>query len=125
MLDLIAAVAARLASLPGPEASRRLVELEIRLRTELLAHEQADDREVYPAVAALLGGDDPMAAMSRTHREIFRLHHRLGGLIDALDPQTPDRAALQDIQRLLYGLDAILRLHFAQEEEIYAGLARA
>ncbi len=125
VLDQIAAVAARLASLPGPEASRRLVELEIRLRTELLAHEQADDREVYPAVAALLGGDDPMAAMSRTHREIFRLHHRLGGLIDALDPQTPDRAALQDIQRLLYGLDAILRLHFAQEEEIYAGLARA
>jgi hypothetical protein len=27
--------------------------------------------------------------------------------------------AIRDLQRLLYSLDAILRLHFAQEEEIY------
>ncbi|HRO87819.1 MAG TPA: hemerythrin domain-containing protein [Chiayiivirga sp.] len=125
LLDHLAAVAARLPSLSGPEASRLLGELEHRLQTELLAHEHADDREVYPAVAALLGGDDPLAAMSRSHREIFRLHHRLAALIDGLDPQTPDPQALQDVQRLLYGLDAILRLHFAQEEEIYSGLSYA
>ncbi len=125
LLDHLAAVAARLPSLSGPEASRLLDELEHRLRTELLVHEEADDRELYPAVAALLGGDDPLAAMSRSHREIFRLHHRLAALIDGLDPQAPDPQALQDVQRLLYGLDAILRLHFAQEEEIYSGLSRA
>lgn len=123
VLDQLGAVAARLHALPGAEATSLLVELEHRLRTELLVHEQADDREVYPAVAALLGGDDPLAAMSRSHREIFRLHHRLGTLIDGLDPTHPDPRALRDVQRLLYGLDAILRLHFAQEEEIYASLA--
>ena len=30
---------------------------------------------------------------------------------------------MRDFRRVLYGLDAILRLHFAQEDEMYHGLA--
>jgi len=32
---------------------------------------------------------------------------------------------VQNLQRVLYGLEAILRLHFAQEEEIYHDVAEA
>ena len=41
-------------------------------------------------------------------------------LVDA--ERDPDPRVLQDLQRTLYALDAILRLHFAQEEEIYHSL---
>ncbi len=125
LLDQLTAVAARLPVLPPVEAVQALLQLDQRLRDELLPHEHADDREVYPAVAALLGGDDPMAAMSRTHREIFRLHRRLALAIEHVDAAAPALAELREVQRILHGLDAILRLHFAQEEEIYQGLARA
>jgi hypothetical protein len=36
----------------------------------------------------------------------------------------PDPAAVRDLRRALYGLHAILSLHFAQEEELYTVLER-
>ncbi|HEV2321967.1 MAG TPA: heavy metal translocating P-type ATPase, partial [Gammaproteobacteria bacterium] len=124
VLDKLSLLADQLASLPPQEAARRLQELDALLRTHLLPHERRDDVSVYPEVASLLGGDDPLAAMSRAHQEIFRLQRRLGALIAESGPAGMDPAALRESQRTLYALDAILRLHFAQEEEIYHGLAR-
>lgn len=123
VLDRLNEVADRLPLMGGAEASRALRDLDALLREQLLPHELDDDREVYPSVSALLGGDDPMGAMSRTHREIFLLHRRFSAGAAGLDPQTPDSGALRDAQRTLHALGAILRLHFAQEEEIYQGLA--
>jgi hypothetical protein len=34
----------------------------------------------------------------------------------------PEPADITDLRRTLYGLHAILRLHFDQEEELYASL---
>ena len=64
-----------------------------------------------------------MASLSRTHREIFTLARRLHGIVQALAPASVDEAAMREVQRILYGLDAILRLHFAQEEELYLALS--
>jgi heavy metal translocating P-type ATPase len=124
VLDRVASVAARLPALEGAEFRQALNELDTLLRKELLPHERADDTRVYPVLAELLGGDDPMAALSRGHREIFRLYRTLSELITHL-PQTPDTATVQSLQRTLYAFEAVLRLHFAQEEEIYHGLAQA
>lgn len=124
VLDRLTEVADRLPTLSGAERVPLLTELDALLQQQLLPHERADDRQVYPAVAALLGGDDPLAAMSRTHREIFVLYQRLNRLISGLPPQGPDPGTLRELQRALYALDAILRLHFAQEEEIYQSLAQ-
>jgi iron-sulfur cluster repair protein YtfE (RIC family) len=123
VLDRLGAVAERLPTLQGAERELALHEADDLLRERLLPHEREDDHQLYPAIAALLGGDDPLAAMSRTHREIFRLHQRFAALVERL-PQQPEPGMLQDLQRTLYALDAILRLHFAQEEEIYQSLAR-
>lgn len=128
------------------EAHRFLVE-------ELLPHEQAEDTELYPALARVFGGHDPTGTMSRGHAEIAHLTHRLGRLLDDLDesagpatadgptadpqPTTPtlagaatapatagdDEADAADARRLLYGLHAVLRLHFSQEDEGYLSLA--
>ncbi|WP_431272471.1 hemerythrin domain-containing protein [Dankookia sp. P2] len=119
------AVADGLAALPPAEAAVELAEVERLVRERLLPHEREDDARVYPAVERALGGDDPIAAMHRTHREV----HRLGGLLTRmtidLPPEGLGPAAANDFRRVLYGLDAILRLHFAQEDELYHGLADA
>jgi hypothetical protein len=70
----------------------------------------------------VLGGTDPTATMSRAHAEIAHLIRRLGVLLTELDPRGPDDDDLLELRRLLYGLHAILVLHFAQEDEGYLSL---
>ena len=52
--------------------------------------------------------------------EIERLVRRLGRHLDS-SPIQPDQ--VDDLRATLYGLDAVLTLHFAQEEEAYFTLA--
>ena len=63
-----------------------------------------------------------MAVMSGSHREIFHLLRLLRRNITRLDETGPLPDQLRDIRRILYGLHAILGLHFAQEEELYASV---
>jgi heavy metal translocating P-type ATPase len=93
------------------------------LSEDLLPHEEAEDRALYPVVARTLGGHDPTGVMSRGHVEIAHQIRRLGRLLDELADGGPDEEDLIEIRRLLYGLHAVLRLHFAQEEEGYLSLA--
>ena len=61
--------------------------------------------------------------MSRAHVEIAHLIRRLGRVLDDIDPDGPDDDDIIELRRLLYGLHAILQLHFAQEDEGYLSLA--
>jgi heavy metal translocating P-type ATPase len=136
-------------SIAGVRAAHRF------LVEELGPHEDAEDRELYPTLAATLGGHDPTATMSRAHVEIAHLIRRLGRVLADLAPtpsadiaeaardaqaqahartQTHAHAHAQanptldehdaaELRRLLYGVHAILVLHFAQEDESYLSLA--
>jgi heavy metal translocating P-type ATPase len=86
-------------------------------------HEDEEEALVYPLVAGLAGGEDPLSSMSRAHVEIAHLTRVLERLVDDLPPEGPAPEDLMDLRRVLYGLHAILRLHFAQEEEAYAWLS--
>ena len=90
---------------------------------ELAPHEEAEDATLYPALARVLGGKDPTATMSRAHVEIADLIRRIGRVLDDLDPAGPDDDDITELRRLLYGLHAVLQLHFAQEDEGYLSLA--
>ena len=107
-----------------PERSR--AELE-RVRTflveDLPRHEDEEEAVVYPLVADLVGGEDPLSSMSRAHVEIAHLTRVFGRLLDDVPAEGPAPEDLMDLRRVLYGLHAILRLHFAQEEEAYAWLS--
>jgi hypothetical protein len=62
--------------------------------------------------------------MSRTHAEIQRLTDRIGthlALAQTYGDVQPDQ--VNDLLASLYGLHALLRLHFLQEEENYFTLA--
>jgi soluble P-type ATPase/hemerythrin-like domain-containing protein len=89
---------------------------------ELDPHEQAEDSTLYPVLARVLGGNDPTGTMSRAHAEIAHLIRRLGRVLDDIGPDGPDQDDVVDLRRLLYGLHAILQLHFAQEDEGYLSL---
>lgn len=123
VIDRLGRLADEVATRPAAAVRDELAALNEALRRQILPHEASDDATLYPRVARMIGGEDPMAAMSRTHREI----HRLSGILDRLSRAPPEPGgavtSLHELRRTLYALDVILRLHFAQEDEIYQGLA--
>ncbi|MCR4466833.1 heavy metal translocating P-type ATPase [Burkholderia sp. SCN-KJ] len=119
LLDQIRDLADRLPHLSGAAIAGELVRLIDSLDERLLPHERADDRDVYARLAPLLGGEDPLAAMSGAHREIFRMVRSLRQMVADLPGDAANATQVQAIQRLLYGLEAIVRLHCAQEEELF------
>lgn len=104
------------------DSLRSLREVEGFLVEEILPHETNDETKIYPAVNEILPGEDSMAMMSRAHREIFHLLDVFQRQIDELPETGPQAADMRDLRRTLYGLHAVLRLHFDQEEELYASI---
>jgi hypothetical protein len=100
-----------------------LRELEQMLHERLLPHERSDDSELYPALVRLLGGEDPLGSMSRTHREIVHLGRLYERRVSDLAEEGPDPAERRELRRILYSLGAILQLHFVQEDEIFAAVS--
>ncbi len=114
LVEEIRSVADRLTTqLPDIASVRRLLH---RLRTELLAHERADEAQLVPIVARALG---PTATygLTRTHAEIEHQVARLARLVDDLPDDQAGPEDVVELRRLLYGLYGVLRLHNAQEEE--------
>ena len=118
-LERIRAAADALGEVPSGEALQSVRSVHQFLVDEILPHEAAEDAELYPVLADALGGEDPTGTMSRAHAEIAHLVRRLGLLLRELPPDGADPADVQDLRRVLYGLYAILRLHFVQEDEAY------
>lgn len=84
------------------------------LAYHLIPHAKAEDAALYPAVQKVLGSSDATRTMSRDHVEVGRYIEELAELQQRLSPQN-----FKSLQRLLYGLYAIVKLHFAKEEEVY------
>jgi heavy metal translocating P-type ATPase len=122
-IEQIRTVADAIGTVPNPQALTMAKDLHRLLVNEVEPHEVAEDVELYPVVARVLGGADPTGPMSRAHIEISHLIRRLGWLLTDVEGSDPEDADLLELRRLLYGLHAILVLHNAQEEEGYLSLA--
>ena len=109
-------------ALPAGAAAAELEATRSFLVNDLMQHEQQEDRTIYPMLARAIGNDDATAALHRTHTEIFHLIGLYDRLVGDLPPEGPALEDHVDLRRVLYGLDAILRLHMAQEEELYVSL---
>jgi len=121
-LDLLRVAADQIGTTTPEKALATVREVHRFLVDDLLPHEQAEDEVLYPVFARVIGGTDPTGTMSRAHVEIAHLVRRLGRLLDETDPTHPDPDDLVELRRALYGLHAILELHFAQEDEGYLSL---
>ncbi|MBO0893274.1 MAG: cadmium-translocating P-type ATPase [Acidimicrobiales bacterium] len=103
-------------------AMTQLREVHDLLVAQVVPHEQAEEKLLYPAVDRALGGTHPTGPMSRAHVEIAHQTRRLGQLLDDIGPGEPDEQDIVELRRLLYGLHAVLGLHTTQEEESYLSL---
>ena len=83
------------------------------LRNILLPHAEWEEQVLYTAVGELLGDAQATATMSRDHVAI-------GRMIEALAEADVDDIAR--LQELLYGLHALITVHFEKEEEVYLPL---
>ncbi|MFN8162832.1 MAG: hemerythrin domain-containing protein [Solirubrobacterales bacterium] len=102
--------------LPGMDSAQRTAAIRWALeflRGTLIPHAEAEERVLYPAVAALLGSPEATATMISDHRAII-------SRIDALTAAQPDD--VERLQELLYGLHALLIVHFHKEEDDYLPL---
>ena len=119
-LSLLRDAADQLAADTGESAIGALADAYRFLTEKLLPHEDREQNELYPALATPLGSGEATATMSRTHAEIHRLTDRIGNHLDlsrSVGEVQPDQ--IDDLRACLYGLHALLRLHFLQEEENY------
>jgi heavy metal translocating P-type ATPase len=104
----------------GPErAVPLLTEANAIVQKVVVAHEREDEAALYPKLSARLADLSGLAAMSRAHREIQHLARLLMRLSEDLRPERADRYLIRDAQRVIESIEALVRLHNAQEEDIY------
>jgi iron-sulfur cluster repair protein YtfE (RIC family) len=79
------------------------------LRGTLLPHAQAEEAILYPAWAELVGFRDAAVPMVHDHEAIV-------ARVDALE--AAELSDVDQLQELLYGLFALISVHFQKEEEL-------
>jgi iron-sulfur cluster repair protein YtfE (RIC family) len=89
------------------------------LEHHLIPHAEAEDRALYPVVARIMGAPDATATMRRDHAEVGKLTTELGMLREELAMAGGSPFLYRELRRVLYGLFALVELHFAKEEEVY------
>jgi iron-sulfur cluster repair protein YtfE (RIC family) len=95
------------------------------LKDDLLPHAAAEDRVFYPAVQRAMGAPGATATMRRDHAEVVRLTAELAALRGRIGHRWLAPADAEALRRVLYGLHALVGLHFAKEEEVYLPLLDA
>ncbi len=108
----------------GDRAWKDIQEAYEFLAYHLIPHAYAEEQALYPVVQKVMGAPQATATMSRDHVEVGRLTEELKGLLPSRDSVlSPAQAA--GLRRVLYGLHALVKVHFAKEEEVYLPLLDA
>ncbi|WP_226648268.1 heavy metal translocating P-type ATPase [Microbulbifer variabilis] len=123
VLDHIDATIQMLSSGLSTNIHEDLKSLAMIIQEQLLTHEHEDEDKLYPKLVKIMHGFDPLGSMSHTHREIFRLARRYEQLTNEYTKNELSDFQLRELRSLLLSLVTIVRLHFAQEEEIYFTLS--
>ncbi|MFY9899241.1 MAG: heavy metal translocating P-type ATPase [Xanthobacteraceae bacterium] len=118
-LDRLREIADALDSAEGVTAVQLIAEANQAVSQGIVAHERDDERAVYPRVSKFLGDHHGLGAMSRAHREIIHMARLLQRLANGLLPQDVDHYLIRDAQRVIEAIEALVRIHNAQEEDIY------
>ncbi|KEZ75934.1 heavy metal translocating P-type ATPase [Salinisphaera hydrothermalis] len=124
LLDRIDTVTHRLGDRASASAIRdELIVIASLIEEQLLPHERQDEKQLYPQLADLMQGTDPTAAMSCTHREIYHLARLYTAFVNSLTAAPLTEFEVFELRRLLFSLSAVMRLHFAQEDEMFQALS--
>lgn len=113
-IEQILEVANSIPKAPLEEIREGVKEVYEFLAYHLIPHAQAEDVALYTTVQKVLGSPDATRTMSRDHVEIGRYIEELAELQQELSAKK-----FKALQRVLYGLYALVKVHFAKEEEVY------
>ena len=125
VLDHLREIADALDHCNGDRAAALMTEADNIIAEQIVKHERSDESSVYPQVAKFLADRHGLGAMSRAHREIMHLARLLHRLVGDLIPGEIDRYLIRDGQRIIESIEALVRIHNAQEEDIYEYAAGA
>jgi iron-sulfur cluster repair protein YtfE (RIC family) len=118
-IEMLLMVADSIGTAPEESVRRGVEEAYLFLTHHLIPHAQAEERALYPVVGRLMGASEATATMSRDHVEVGRLTGELGSLQSQLVGISLSEPQVKALRRVLYGLYAVVKVHFAKEEEIY------
>jgi heavy metal translocating P-type ATPase len=118
-LDRLREIADALDDVEPAAAVALIAEANGLVAREIVVHERADETTVYPCLARFLTDSHGLGAMSRAHREILHLARLMDRLTKDLNPADADRYLIRDAQRVIEAIESLVRLHNAQEEDIY------
>lgn len=124
-LDELRAVTDALDDASGKEAVDLIVKAHSIVQNTIVRHERGDESTVYPRLSKFLSDSHALSAMSRAHREILHLARLLARLTEGLRPEDADKYLVRDAQRMIESIEALVRIHNAQEEDIYEHAAAA
>lgn len=89
------------------------------IEESIVPHEREDETALYPRLSKLLVNIHGLSAMSRAHREILHQARLLARLAHGLRAEDADKYLVRDAQRVIGSIEALVRIHNAQEEDIY------
>ena len=118
-LNRLREIADALDDAAGERAVALVTEANRIVQQVVVAHEREDEAAIYPKISAQLHDPSGLSAMSRAHREIQHLARLLLRLSAGLRAEDADRYLIRDAQRVIELIEALVRLHNAQEEDIY------
>jgi hypothetical protein len=118
-LDRLREIADGLDTAEGQSAVTLILEADDIVSRQIVEHEREDERAVYPRVSKFLADRHGLGAMSRAHREIIHKARLLRRLTDGLTAADADHYLIRDAQRVIEAIEALVRLHNVQEEDIY------
>ena len=118
-LDRLRQIADALDDAEAKTAVEYIAEANRIVAKDIVEHELADEGSVYPRLSNILSDGYGLFAMSRAHREILHMARLLTRLADGLSPNDADRYLIRDGQRIIESIESLVRIHSAQEEDIY------
>src|SRR6516164_2393461 len=118
-LDRLRSIADELDDTTPEGAAPLIVEANAIVPQHVVEHERDDEGSVYPKLAKVLADSHGLSAMSRAHREILHLARLLARIVEDLPREKIDRYLIRDAQRVTEAIEALVRIHTAQEEDIY------
>lgn len=124
-LDRLRSIADALDDAAPEDAAALIKEAESIVRVQVAEHERDDEGVVYPKLAKVLADTHGLSAMSRAHREILHLARLLTRIVEHLSSEMADRYLIRDAQRVIEGIETLVRIHTAQEEDIYDAVVMA
>lgn len=117
-VEALRRVADLVGTVPPGELDSMLDDSLTFLTHHLVPHARAEEATLYPMVDKAVGAG-ATATMWREHEEVGTLTRELSDLREELRAGEAVERLANDLRRVLYGLHALVTVHFAEEEEVY------